>query len=45
MEEDDILMEQLHKGRHAFTYALPIMAPMGISLFVIGLGFGLYAIS
>lgn len=45
MEEGDILMEQLHKGRQAFTYALPIMAPMGISLFVIGLGFGLYAIS
>ena len=45
MEEGDILMEQLHKGRQAFTYAFPIMAPMGISLFVIGLGFGLYAIS
>ena len=45
MEEGDILMKQLHKGRQAFTYALPIMAPMGISLFVIGLGFGLYAIS
>ena len=45
MEEGDILMKQLHKGRQAFTYAFPIMAPMGISLFVIGLGFGLYATS
>ena len=32
-------MEQLHKGRQVFSYAFPIMAPMGISLFVIGLGF------
>ena len=45
MKEGDILMEQSHKGRQAFSYAFPIMAPMGISLFVIGLGFGLYATS
>ena len=38
-------MEQPHKGRHAFSYALPIMIPMGISFFFIGLGFGLYATS
>lgn len=33
------------KRRSAFSFAFPIMAPMGISLFVIGLGFGLYATS
>ena len=45
MKEGDILMEQLHKGRQAFSYAFPIMIPMGISFFFIGLGFGLYATS
>ena len=45
MKEGDILMEQLHKGRQAFSYAFPIMVPMGISFFFIGLGFGLYATS
>ena len=29
MKEGDILMEQLHKGRQAFSYAFPIMIPMG----------------
>ena len=33
------------KRQSAFSFAFPIMAPMGISLFVIGLGFGLYATS
>lgn len=45
MKEGDILMEQSHKGRQAFSYAFPIMIPMGISFFFIGLGFGLYATS
>ena len=33
------------KRRSAFSFALPIMIPMGISFFFIGLGFGLYATS
>ena len=33
------------KRQSAFSFAFPIMAPLGISLFVIGLGFGLYATS
>lgn len=33
------------KRRSAFFFALPIMIPMGISFFFIGLGFGLYATS
>ncbi len=33
------------KNRSAFSFAFPIMVPMGISFFFIGLGFGLYATS
>ena len=33
------------KHRSAFSFAFPIMVPMGISFFFIGLGFGLYATS
>lgn len=33
------------KKRSPFSFALPIMIPMGISFFFIGLGFGLYATS
>ena len=33
------------KKRSAFSFAFPIMVPMGISFFFIGLGFGLYATS
>ena len=43
MKEGDILMEQSHKGRQAFSYAFPIMIPMGISFFFIGLVYMLRA--
>ena len=33
------------KHRSAFSFALPIMIPMGLSFFFLGLGFGLYATS
>lgn len=33
------------KRRSAFSFALPIMIPMGLSFFFLGLGFGLYATS
>ena len=33
------------KHRSAFSVALPIMIPMGLSFFFLGLGFGLYATS
>lgn len=38
-------MSAVNKGRHAFSYALPIALPIGVSFFFIGLGFGLYATS
>ena len=33
------------KHRSAFSFAFPIMVPMGLSFFFLGLGFGLYATS
>ena len=41
----EMMNEIAHKGRHAFSHALPIAMPIGISFFFIGLGFGLYATS
>lgn len=45
MSNSSVISEQSHKGRHAFSYAFPIMLPLGVSFFFIGLGFGLYATS
>lgn len=39
------MSQENKKGWHAFSYAFPIMIPMGVSFFFIGLGFGLYATS
>ena len=43
-ERRQALMNEM-KRRSAFSFALPIMIPMGVSFFFIGLGFGLYATS